>query len=243
MLVFLAFAALADPADDPVAREDQSLRDRTYATVDGDGPVRGRWRRRSGDIVGSVFPDGTFEHYTRREGGEPQRTHWYSGAGVLLHTLDFVDGAPSAVEVHAPALPALSVADWDERELLGLALRVPGEPALSEPAPRWTVGAGTVELHAFEGEVDPLAPEFARDIARSCACELIDRHTAWIDGEVGIRLLLEVPSATPGERAELWAVAREERVVALWARWTPDDPSALSTLRAMVAQATWPDPG
>jgi len=237
--LLLIQVASANP-DRVLGRVDDRLRDRSYATVEGEGPVRGRWRRRSGDIVGRVFPDGVFEQYTRRDAGTPEFTLWFSAAGTPIGRLEYSEGEPSAFTALSPDRAAIDVSSWQTVDTPLVTLRAP-EPAQGEDNRLlWRVGDGRIELGALE-PVDPMDPAFADQVAAGCGCDLLDRHTAWLDGKRGIRLLLDVPNGGPGERGELWAIPTDDAVLTVWATWPIGEPSAHATLRALVSQATWTD--
>ena len=238
--VFFIVMAHADP-DRALGRTDESLSERSYVTVDGEGPVTGRWRRRSGDIVGLTFPDGVFERYTRLEDDVPQLTTWYNAAGTPIGALSYVEGMPSTFTMASPVEVTVDVGSWQTRPGPGLALMAP-EPARTDSDTLfWSVGSGRIEVGTGPA-MDPMDPGFAEQVAQGCACRLIDRHTTWIDGRRGIRLLFELPGAGTDERAELWAIPTEDALVTLWASWLVTDPSPQATLRAIASLATWEDP-
>jgi hypothetical protein len=239
-MVLLIAMADANP-ERVMGRVGESLRVRSYATVDGDGPVRGRWRRTNGNIVGQVFRDSVFERYTRRDGRVPQQTIYYNAAGMSLGELAYVEGTASTFTVTTPALDPMDVSTWQASAHHGLSLTAPLPTSSDEQSTTWQVGAGKVEVLQLPAE-DPTTDAFRISVEQSCGCLLLDRHTAWIDGRSGIRLLLDVPAPGRGERAEIWAFPTDEHLITVWGSWPIEDPSAYATLRAMVSLATWESP-
>ncbi len=239
-MVLLIAMADANP-ERVMGRVGESLRARSYATVDGDGPVRGRWRRTNGDIVGRVFPDLVFERYTRRDGRIPQRTFYYNAAGVSIGELAYTQGVPAMFTMTTSSLEPVDVSTWQVGSHQGLSLIAPPPNSSDERSTTWQVGAGRVEVLLLPAE-DPTTDTFRASVEQSCGCLLLDRHTAWIDGRSGIRLLLDVPAPGLGERAEIWAFPTDEHLITVWGSWPLEDSSAHTTLRAMVSLATWESP-
>jgi hypothetical protein len=239
-MVLLIAMADANP-DREMGRVGESLRVRSYATVDGDGPVRGRWRRTSGDIVGFVFRDGVFERYTRRDRRVPQQTLYFNAAGMSIGELAYTEGVPATFTVTTPPLEPVDVSAWQVAEHHGLWFTAPPATLSDEQSATWQVGAGRVEVVRLAPE-DPTTESFRASVEQSCGCLVLDRHTAWIDGQSGIRLLLDVPAPGRGERAEIWAFDTDEALITIWASWPIEDPSAHTALRAMVSLATWESP-
>ena len=239
-MVLLIAMADANPERE-MGRVGESLRVRSYATVDGDGPVRGRWRRSSGDIVGNVFPDGVFERYTRRERRVPQQTFYYNAAGVSIGEVAYTDGVAATFTVTSPAPASVDVSAWEQAQHHGLSLTAPSPTSSDDQSTTWQIGAGRVEVLQLPAE-DPTTEAFRISVEQSCGCLLLDRHTAWIDGRSGIRLLLDVPAPGRGERAEIWAIPTDEHLITVWGSWPLEDSSAHTLLRAMVSLATWESP-
>lgn len=239
-MVLLIAMADANP-DREMGRTGESLRVRSYATVDGEGPVRGRWRRSNGDVVGHVFRDNVFERYTQRERRVPQQTVYYNAAGLQIGELNYTEGTPASFTVTLPSLAPIDVSTWQPASHQGLTLTAPAVTASDDSSATWELGPGRVEVVTLPA-ADPTTEAFRTTVERSCGCLVLDRHTAWIDGRSGIRLLLDVPAPGLGEHAEVWAFAGDDSLLTLWGTWPVENPTAHATLRAMVSLATWESP-
>jgi hypothetical protein len=233
-MVLLIAMADANP-DREMGRVGESLRVRSYATVDGDGPVRGRWRRTSGDIVGHVFRDGVFERYTRRERRVPQLTVYFNASGLSIGELAYTEGLPATFTATTPSLEPVDVSTWEVATHQGLSLTAPSPTSSDEQSTTWELGAGRVQVIRLAAE-DPTTESFRASVELSCGCLVIDRHTAWIDGQSGIRLLLDVPAPGLGERAEIWAFETDEELITVWGSWPIQEPSAHKICKPYLAE-------
>jgi hypothetical protein len=157
---------------------------------------------------------------------------FYSDAGQPLGALTWAEGRPARYDPIVPDLDPVDVSAWVPVAAHGLALAAPGEGTA------WSVGGGALSVDRY-APGDVTADAYRDALAAGCACRVVDRHSAWLDGRAGVRFLVELPGPDGGRRGEAWAFPVDDAVVALAATWPVDDPGAHAALRAMVALATW----
>jgi hypothetical protein len=198
----LAFAI----PDAPFPRHGEDLVVKRYSRVDGDGPLRPRTRNANGPIEAWTFPDGTIEHYARYERRTLIAEHRFDATGQPLTTTRFVEGAPIEVDVHGAATTTVPVGSFSEHHLGGAALRAPGAPVTTGDVSVWASDEGWFRMRWLPASSDVFTDAFRDGLAAECACTLLDRTTAWIDGRPGVRYLVRMPDRDRPLEGEVWAV-------------------------------------
>jgi len=234
VILLLLTLAHADP-NAPLARQGERVRAGRWATVEGDGPATVRWRRRAGAVYASTFPDGTVERYRRTEDGAPTEAAWFSAAGLRLSAATYASGDPATFTAVVPPGPTVDLTNWAPVSAAGLRFPAPS------PGSRWSLGSGDVVVTATP-DTDPTAAAFAHELEVGCACEIVDRHAAWIDGRYGVRFAARLPDIPEPRWGEIWVVPGPSQTAVLFATWSPADPTPLSALRAIVSLASWESP-
>ncbi len=231
--------AQASGIDRPLARQGQVLQERLYARMDatdGEGPVQPRYRRRrSGPFRVWEFEDGVVQRYVHTEGNELREARTFDAGGRLATTTRYADGAPAEVTVNMASSVTLDVASW-EAQVVADSLVV--APTTAEHRPggglRWTLESGRLEVWSAPA-ADVYGDRWRDGLRAGCGCVVLDRVTAWVGAQSGVRYRLAAPD-NPEQIMDVWAVARADDV---WVASFVADPSgpssALSTGRAVVA--------
>lgn len=219
MWMLLATAVAGD-----LGRHTETVKVTRFARLDGDGPVTGRWRNRSGAHLAWHFPDGQIEHVETYDGRTLQTTRTFSADGRPEATVDW--GA-STVTVHLAPPVQVSLAGWVPFPLGPVTMQAPSD--LVPGAEGTWAGAGLSV--ARQDAADPFAPAFSEEVASACGCAVEARRTVWIAGRPAVQLRL----ARPALAADLVALPLGE---SLWVFSVAGPEVAdLAPLRAMMATA------
>lgn len=219
MWMLLATAAAGD-----LGRQTEELKITRYARLDGDGPVTGRWRNRTGAHVAWHFPDGQIEHVETFDGKTLQTTRTFAADGRPEATVDW---AAATVTVHLAPPVQVPLSGWAPFAVGSLSLQAPPDLVAGAEG-TW---AGTGLSVARQAAADPFAPAFAAEVAEGCGCAVEARRTVWIAGHPALQLRLARPALT----ADLVALPLGD---ALWVFSTAGPEIAdLAPLRAMMATA------
>lgn len=182
-----------------LARFDEPRTLRDWGRVDGVGPVRVRYRRRSGPVEAWTFPDGLVSRYRLKERGEVLEDRRFDAAGLPVSAVFFTDGA--AVRVEIPGSEPIDVAGWAAAEVGRARVRAPVPPV--DGAFAWDGGVLTLDLRSG---IDPTGDALRDAIEADCGCVVEDRAAAWIDGWPAVRMSVDIPHPSEPERALVWAV-------------------------------------
>lgn len=207
-------------------RQDESLRVTRYKRLEGEGPVVGRWRNRSGDFLATRFADGQIEHVDVFEGKTLKQTRLFGADGRPEATVDWI--ADAAVVHFAPPV-TVPLVDWISVELAGLALRLP--PGMTESGSRWTAEHLVV---ALEPAADPFAQTYADELVAGCGCELEARRTLWLAGRPAAHFRL-YQLGPEGRTADVIALPGSSGLLLLSS--SGETTADLAPLRAIVATA------
>jgi hypothetical protein len=245
MIALVPLLALASP-DRPLPRLGEALESRRYWTVEGDGPVRPKWRNRRGRVQAWTWPDGIIEHYIRYEKGVPVALHRFDAGGRPRTTTALEDGAPVRVTVHGLEDVEVEVGSWTEVRFEGVALRVPGPGRSTAEGLAWDLPHGRLAVRWIDAPAEALTdPAFAADLARACACDVQDRAATWLDSRPAVRFRAWVPHPDAPRTAELWAVPIADRVLLMGLTVAGQDLHAvdprLATGRAIAALLRFPE--
>ena len=234
--------ALAGP-DSPFPRAEQDLSARYYHHVEGEGPVRAKWRRRWSPIRAWTFPDGVVQRYRVTEGRLLVEEHRFDATGRPLTTTRFTADAPAAITVFTPTGPVdFDLGGWTEgrvHRVLGLG---PGEPEPEPDGLRWAGEDWTFRISMRSGPVDPFSDAFQEGLVSSCLCTPIDRTTAWVDGVRGVRYRVRHLDPDRPQLGEVWAVAVADAVLVAAFVTDRGEGGALQRLargRALAALLRW----
>ncbi|MBT3217816.1 MAG: hypothetical protein HN348_01885 [Proteobacteria bacterium] len=226
---------LANP-DRPFPRLEDETQARRYDRVEGEGPLRPRWRRRDGRILAWTFRDGTIEHYERYEGRQVVEEHRFDAVGDPLSTIHFSENKPQKVVIHRFA--EVDVSSWQDHSLGGLQILTPTTPSVDGGRHTISLTNGTFIAEPVKGPADPFADDFARGLEETCRCLIVDRSTRWIDGRPSAHYHLYMPHPDVPQTGELWATSVNNMVMLLlWS--TSQEASHKETGRAIVALARW----
>ncbi len=234
--VFCLYMGLASAApDQPFPRLEERIRDRSYGEVRGEGPVYGRYRRRSGPIHGWTWPDGVVEHYERLEDGRLVEVRRFGPSGKPLSAVVFgAQGTPVSVKIGDNDV---DVSGWGVRTVAGVTLMAPGVPETVDGAVTWSAEGWSVTALAFAEAADPFSDAFRDALASHCGCTLLDRTTTWLDGRPAARYQVRLPDAGVPQVGELWAVQSAEQLLLLAS--VADNRETLVTGRAVAALLDW----
>lgn len=253
MWVALAVTVAVAAADRPLVRAGQTAKPARYAKVTPGPPARAR-NKGGGAFLAWVWRDGVVEHYHQYDRrGALVETRQFDGHGEPVATVAWVDGAAARVVVHAGARDAeLDVRTWTEAGLPTAApvirLRLP-DTARTPDANGLDValpGGGELRVRVLSGPSAVDSDAFRDGLAETCACVLIDRTTAFVDGRPGVRYLAERWDVHHPAIGELWAVSTPEAT--LFATWfvpgvSPEDlggwARATASGRAAMTLARW----
>ncbi len=226
-----AAIAVARP-DEPFPRRDEPVVVRRFQRVDG---ARARYRNSKGSFEVWAFPNGDIEHYRLWDRKKLVEQRWFNALGDPLVSVNYVDMNPIVAIVHGGEDHSVAVEHWVDTSFGPWRIPAPN----ADQAGSWDLP----ELHAQStwttDVLDVWSTPFQQGLLLGCACILLDRTTAWVDGRIGARFILHAPSASDPQLGEVWAVPSPEGtlIFSYSAPGTPDEPDIagpLATGRAMM---------
>lgn len=213
MWVVFAVAVAVAAADRPLVRADETTRAARYAKITPVGPARAR-NKGSGAYQAWVWRDGVVEHYERYDRGKLVEARQFDGLGAPVATVTYTSGVATQVRVHAGATDAeLDVASWTEARLpsaaplVRLTLPAAGKPLWPDGLEVPLAGGGELRVRVVPGPSEVASDAFREGLADRCACLLVDRTSAFVDGRAGVRYLAERRDVYHPAIGELWAVS------------------------------------
>lgn len=212
-----------------------------YKRVDeGDGPVRGRWKRSRARYRAWELRNDTIVRLQDTQRGRVMEERRFDATGWPLTTWYSPGTDRSSIEVHTVPSREIGLSGWVPRD-------VPGGTVLAPLAP-FERESGGVELlllgGIFEVWYDPSSSDvygadFRSGLLAGCGCVLVDEAATWIDGRPAKRFRLDLPSAQGVSVMDLWALPlRDDRGVwiATYRVTGPrDEILALAPGRAMIS--------
>ena len=213
MWIVVVVAAAVAAADRPLVRADETPRAARYAKITPVAPARAR-NKGGGAYQAWVWRDGVVEHYQRFDRGKLVEARQFDGHGMPVATTTYTAGAPTAVTVHAGDTDAaFDVTAWTEARLpaaapvVRLVLPGPGDPLGLDGVEAALPGGGELRVRIVPGPTPVGSNAFREGLADRCACLLVDRTSAFVDGRFGVRYLAERRDVYHPAIGELWAVS------------------------------------
>ena len=239
MLLSLLLAGLATAGpDSPFPRAEEAVRVRRYVKVEGDGPVRGKWRKSTGPVEAWTFPDYTIEHYRLWEGRNLLEEHFFRADGQPSVTIVHGGGRPQQATVNLGTTQVeLDLKAWTEHAVGGSVFLAPSEPDGEQDAQTWSLEGAQVRMQVVGGSSDVFGDDFRDGLTETCACVVEDRTTVWVQGTAAARYRVRLPAPGADRIGEIWAVPHGERVVLVASTFDDGEAGQLGQAHARVMMA------